>query len=321
MTDSERHMPNEQGQLAPSSSLGIWESALGIPPGRWIVGVSGGADSVGLLRAVRALRPDVSLIVAHLNHEARGAESDADAAFVAALADSLGVEITVARLSDFGPAPTRGHEAAYRAARLKLFRQLASRYAASGVLLAHHAGDRAETTLLRLLRGGEPWALGGLRREAAIDGLRIFRPLLSLPRAAISQYLESIDQPWREDASNATPRFARNRIRRYLEGTPELVEALMALADAADVLRDWTRERSPRLGEVFSADDLGGLPGPLARAAARRWLVERGCPASEVSASVAETLIEMCRDLAIPGRHTFSKNLKVARSKGKIQGK
>src|SRR5690606_913570 len=124
---------------------------------------------------------------------------DADAAFVAALARGLGVPCIVERLSSLGPIDEPNDEARFRLGRHRLFARIVSDHCAAGVLLAHHADDRAETTLLRLLRGHEPTALDGLRGDANIAGLRIVRPLLAVRRATLEAFLRSIDQPWRED--------------------------------------------------------------------------------------------------------------------------
>lgn len=269
-----------------------------VPAGRWIVGVSGGADSVALLRAMRACRPEVTLVVAHLNHQTRGAESDGDAAFVTGLAASLGVEAAIHRLEEFEPVPPRPTEASFRHARMLMFQQLLQTRAADGVLLAHHANDRAETVLLRLLRGGEPWAIGGLRREARVSGVRMVRPLIDLPRDAIEAYLRDLGQSWRVDASNRSGLFARNRARQFLALRPELLPPLRRLAESSDSLRERVCEAAPTLSERFPAAELADLPSPIARRAARQWLSQRGV--ASPSAADAERLIRMCSDRSTP---------------------
>jgi tRNA(Ile)-lysidine synthetase-like protein len=300
----------------------IRAAADAVPPGRWVVGISGGVDSLALFCALHRFRPDVEVMLAHLNHESRGTESDADAAFVDNISYWHKVDLYDERLSRIAPVPTSGHEAAYRAVRHELFALAVKDHGAQGVLLAHHADDRAETVLLRLLRGGEAMAIDGLRRDATVmtgnGELRIHRPLLGVRRAALRAFILAIKQPWREDSSNASHDFARNRVRSFLSERPTLVEPLLKLADDADELRRCTTSNVPMLPETFAIDTLGDLPDPFARAAARRWLIDRGSPADEVSAEVAGRLIEMCRDRAMAGRVDFAGRIDVRRQGKRI---
>jgi tRNA(Ile)-lysidine synthetase-like protein len=294
-----------------------------VPPGRWVVGISGGVDSLALFCALHRFRPDIEVMLAHLNHESRGAESDADAEFVDNISYWHKVDLYDERLSRIAPIPTTGHEAAYRAARHELFALAMKDHEAQGVLLAHHADDRAETVMLRLLRGGEATAIDGLRRDATVmtanGELHIHRPLLGVRRATLKAFILAIKQPWREDASNASHDFARNRVRSFLKDRPALVEPLLKLADAADALRAWVGVNTPGLPETFLIEALGDLPDPLARAAARRWLIDRGSPAEEVTAEVAERLIEMCQDRAASGKQDFAGDVSVRRKAGRIE--
>ena len=184
-----------------------WAAAPGV------VAVSGGADSVALLAA---LRPSGKLVVAHLNHRLRGEDSDADERFVRELADGWGLPCRVGQLDTAREATGENLEAFARAARYRWFAEVALEVGAGWIATGHHADDQAETVLHRLIRGTGLQGLRGIapiRRDGAVP---VVRPLLAVPRAAIMDYLAEIGQPYRTDASNADPRFTRNRIRQEL---------------------------------------------------------------------------------------------------------
>src|SRR5690349_18650360 len=113
-----------------------------VPPGRWAVGVSGGADSVALLLLLTT-RSDLTLHVAHLDHETRAGASAEDAQFVAQLAQKLGLSCTIARRGDIeavpGAAVERNTSARFRTARFAFFKRIAAEQQLAGVILAHHA--------------------------------------------------------------------------------------------------------------------------------------------------------------------------------------
>ena len=209
-----------------------------------VVAVSGGADSIALLHALQQLAPDHrwQLHVAHVNHRLRGAESDADAAFVAEIADEAGLPCTV-RSIDVARAQ-QDHASPENTARRLRYRLLAAiaRHAeARYIALAHHQNDQAETVLLHLLRGSGPGGLAGMRyaspllladdavpnpgntnsapadRQEAHDPsettITLVRPLLNVPRAAIRAYCARRDLAFREDSSNETTTPQRNWLR------------------------------------------------------------------------------------------------------------
>jgi tRNA(Ile)-lysidine synthase len=222
---------------------------------RVCVAVSGGADSVALLRLLLDLRSELGIVlsVAHVNHNLRGADSDADAAFVAALAAEHGLEFHP--VSEDVRAYSGKHslslEAAGRRLRDQFFAELLRAGHATCVATAHTADDQAETVLLRLLRGAGPRGVAGIlpARQARVDAGdstaqsprsgEIIRPLLSTRRAQLRDYLRDIAQPWREDASNSDLAFARNRVRAELlpllerNYNPSLVDTLAATAEIA----------------------------------------------------------------------------------------
>ena len=286
-----------------------------IPPGPWAVGVSGGADSVALLTLLRE-RPDLHLHVVHLNHETRGAESDADGDFVTALATQARLPCTVARLSEieFQLAIIPSNPSArYRAARLSLFSQVVQRHHLLGVILAHHADDQAETILHRLLRGGAPAALAGIRPHAHIGDLLITHPLLATPRRYLRRLLAARNIAWREDTTNVSPRYLRNRLRHFLQPRPQLRDALLALGSACAKWSDWLDRAAPLLPSSFPTSALHNVPDPLALHAARRWLLERGAPSEELSREVLLRLLDLSHDAASPPRLHFPGSLLIRR--------
>lgn len=289
-----------------------------VPPGRWGVAVSGGADSVALLRLL-LLPSDLSLHIIHLDHQTRGAESTADAEFVRRLANELQLPSTIERrdeveqqIADLPANPS----ARYRAARLTLFRNAVAREHLAGVILAHHADDQAETVLHRLIRGSGPSGLAGMSQQTSIAGLTLLRPLLSVRRTQLRSFLQQISQSWREDASNASDDYLRNRLRRWLSNHPEMHDALIALADACRALRDWTTARAPELPSSFYANQLAELPDVLAHESARRWFIARGAPPDLLTEDVLDRLVEMARDAATPARADFPGALHVRRRQG-----
>ena len=278
--------------------------------GAGVVAVSGGADSVALLRALcqAGVGP---LTVAHLNHRSRGAESDADEAFVRDLAASLGLDFR-ARSVDVAARGGNFEEAARRV-RYEFFAEVAAGVGAAWVATGHTADDQAETVLHRLVRGT---GLQGLRGIAAVQerpdgatGAAVVRPLLSVTRADVLDHLATLNQPYRQDATNADPHFTRNRIRHELlpllrTFNPEVVTALVRLAGhaaeahevitahAAAVLAEAER---PRVGPtvILDAPRLGTSPA-VARAVLRlvwqreRWpLADMGADAWDRAAAVA----------------------------------
>lgn len=289
-----------------------------IPPGQWAVGVSGGADSVALASLLRG-RGDLALHVVHLDHQTRGGASTADAQFVAELAARFTLPCTVRRRDQIEPALSRlpaNRSARYRAIRFELFREVVAKHSLQGILLAHHADDQTETVLHRLIRGSGPPGLAGMSPRTRIGGLTVLRPLLEIGREDLVRYLRSIGQEWREDASNESDQYLRNRLRKCLANEPALRDHLLSVGKNCRSLRDWLRRSTPSLPASVTCQQLANLPGPLAREAARRWLIARGAPADELSELVLNRLIEMSADAASPSRRHFPGRLLVRRRSG-----
>jgi tRNA(Ile)-lysidine synthase len=214
-----------------------------------LVAVSGGADSVALLRGMverKGQSGSGRLLAAHFNHCLRGAESDADEAFVRELALSLNVPLESARAESPTGSTGDGVEAAARAARYEFMTEAAKRVGARYVLTAHTADDQVETILHRILRGTGIAGLAGIRRARELSpGISLLRPLLSVTRAEVLAYLASLSQPFREDSSNASSAFTRNRIRRELlplleqSYAPALRAALLRLGKLAEANQEF----------------------------------------------------------------------------------
>lgn len=208
-----------------------------------IVGVSGGPDSLCLLHILTRLMAvyDLSLHVAHLHHGARGADADADAEFVAHLADAFDLPVTIERRDV--PALARAHKMAFeetaRRARYGFLARLAREQGARKISVGHNADDQAETVLMHFLRGAGPTGLRGMlpltplkdyrliapfhpsptpptETVIAPPDLSIIRPLLDVPRAKIEQYCAEHDLSPRFDRSNLDTTYFRNRLRHEL---------------------------------------------------------------------------------------------------------
>lgn len=188
-----------------------------IPGDCLIVGVSGGADSVALLHLLHTL-PEfpLRLVVAHLNHCLRGADSDADEDFVRHLAEeTLGVCCEIRRVDVAAEAARSGDnlEQAGRSARYRFFDELRQQHQATAIAIAHHRDDQTETLLLRLLRGAGTTGLGGMRMQT---DQQVIRPLLEFSRVELLEYLHDQGMTYREDSSNSDQSYLRNRIRHQL---------------------------------------------------------------------------------------------------------
>jgi tRNA(Ile)-lysidine synthetase-like protein len=259
--------------------------------------------------------------VLHLDHELRGAESDGDGEFVRRLAGTLKLPLELARRSEIEPSMRElpsNPSARYRAVRLELFRRVVDGNKLDGVILAHHADDQAETVLQRLIRGSPPAGLAGMAADQTIDGLRIVRPLLTIRREQLRAFLAVQQQQWREDASNQADDYLRNRLRKMLAVLPELTDGLLELSASCRALNDWVHRNAPQLPPVFSTADLAALPTILAAHSAKNWLVERGCPAEDLSGEVVDRLVSMAADAATPHAQEFPGKLTVRRRGGQI---
>lgn len=270
------------------------------------IAVSGGADSVALLRLMLELRDELGIVlsIVHLNHKLRGADSEADELFVRAIADTHGFELIAESRDVKALAADKklSLEAAAREARYKFFRRLVSNQV-SRIATAHTLDDQAETVLLKLTRGAGTRGLAGIYPKKAVihqssagaesgpyleltgDSKHptIIRPLLGTRRSQLREYLDEIQQAWREDASNQDLRHTRNRIRQEIipvleqKVNPAVCETL---AESADIARAeeayWNKEVDRVLPGIWSRAESGGtlkLPSRIFPLALRRRLL------------------------------------------------
>ncbi|MGB9405989.1 MAG: tRNA lysidine(34) synthetase TilS [Terracidiphilus sp.] len=228
-----------------------------LKPGlRLAVGLSGGADSVALLRtlAERSRKLGLVLHAAHLHHGLRGEEADGDLAFARTLAAELSLPFHEAQVDTEGAAKENGEtiEEAARRLRYGWFRQLMASGEVEAVATAHTCDDQAETVLAKFLRGAWTEGLSGIHPVVAFPEGCILRPLLSTTRAEVEAYLGALDQGWREDSSNRHLTFTRNRIRHELlplleSWNPQLREHLAQMAQLALDEEAWWQAELARL--------------------------------------------------------------------------
>jgi tRNA(Ile)-lysidine synthase len=268
-----------------------------------VVAVSGGPDSVALLHALVS-RQFPNLVIAHLNHQLRGRDSDADEHFVHELHDTLkaqaaaGLELRCDRADVAAHARSEGDnlESVARRLRYAWLVRVARSVDAQFVATGHTADDQAETVLHRLLRGTGLKGLRGIaNRRNLAPGVEVLRPLLKVTRADVLAYLEAEGQAFRHDASNDDRSYTRNRIRHELlpylvqHYNPAIASVLGRLAEqaaqayeyqetlAGDLLAEAERWRAGRL-LVFAAARLTGQPRWLVREVFRLIWIREGWP-------------------------------------------
>jgi tRNA(Ile)-lysidine synthase len=276
--------------------------------------VSGGADSVALLRLLAAgeIGTTGPVSVLHVDHMLRGEHSDADSAFVEQLCESLGVPCTVVRfdVADYAAEGGLNLEDAGRRVRYRFADEaLDAVCEAAGVdpesgriATAHSRDDRVETFLMRAFTGA---GAGGLASIPYVRG-RIVRPLLDCDRAAIREHLTALGQPWREDASNADTARLRALVRAEVVPIAErinpafretLSRSVDLLADddallsrmAGDFGRDFAETREGRV--EFERAWMVTLDRAMARRAVRAALIAAFPEASRLESAHVEALV------------------------------
>jgi tRNA(Ile)-lysidine synthase len=256
-----------------------------VADGSWAVAFSGGADSLALLLLLWAHWPErrSRLVALHFDHRLRGRASTADAKFCEHVCTSLGVKLISGRWSD---ARNGASEAEARAARFGFFQREMGRRRICALWLGHQQDDIAETLLMRLARGSGTAGLAAPRPVQRMPGDRVhLRPLLTLKKSELTRALTAAGGCWREDASNGTGDFFRNRIRR------EVLPAWAASATDRDALAGAALSRELLDEDDFALDAwvdalaalsadgqhldvkaLHGKPRAVVRRALHRWL-------------------------------------------------
>jgi tRNA(Ile)-lysidine synthase len=249
-----------------------------------LLAVSGGADSVALLRGMAALGPASAgkLVVAHYNHRLRGDESDADERFVVELAGRLDLEVRVGRALAPPPGPSesaepddrraasaaddpadriapqapRTSEERSRGARYDFLAHTARELGARYVATAHTADDQVETVLHHVLRGTGLAGLAGMPAARELTpGIALVRPLLAMRRSEVLAYLSELGQAFRDDDTNRDLGYTRNRLRHELlprlaaDYNPRIVDALLRLGALAADAKSFIEAQASSLAE------------------------------------------------------------------------
>src|SRR5271170_4779825 len=248
-----------------------------------VIGLSGGGDSVALTSALLALRKRMGLkfAAAHLNHRLRGDESDRDEEFVRAMCARLGLELQVERAEG----------------------RAADRVGADFIALGHHRDDQAETVLMRLMRGA---GASGMAAMAERGPARLIRPMLSISRAEVREYLKGCAIPFVEDSSNSSRDFLRNRIRGELipmlerDYAPGLGGRLVELADEMRSLDALVSAMGAleldamRIGGgVLDVSGFGAVDRAVQAAAIRLFVAERMGSLRKISRAHVEAMREL----------------------------
>jgi len=280
-------------------------AAVGVPVAGdgLALAVSGGADSLALLHAMRTLAGPRGwrLAVVTVDHGLRSG-SAADAAFVVDHAKALGLDAGLETLAPADLARHRraGQEGAARAARYEALWRAAGELGCGWLATGHTLDDQAETVLLQLLRGAGPDGLAGM----SVRSGRLLRPLLGVRRAQTRDCCAAVGVDWREDPTNAEPGPLRNRVRQRLlplleELRPGATGALARTAALAADERDWldplvaaalaasqaVASAGPEGTVALDAAALAELPVPLARRVARAAARQAGATPPDAEAT------------------------------------
>lgn len=284
-----------------------------------LVGVSGGCDSLTLLRALSEAGFD-KVIVCYFNHRLRPGALDRRLAYLSAR--RFGYRF----VSGSGDTRARADqrrlslETAARELRFAFFRDCARQYRTRALVLAHHADDQEETILLNLFRGAGLRGLGGMAPHRRMGGIEIFRPWLDIP----SKTIREAAQHWRirfsEDPSNTDRSHTRNRLRhdliptiREIFGEPSR-DSLLRMARIVRLEDGFLDSLVPAVSTEISVVTLRALPEAIARRWIRAWLLARGVPEpgwAEVS-EVFRLIESATAKINLPG------NLHARRRSGRI---
>lgn len=208
------------------------------PGDKVLVALSGGPDSVFLLHLLLSLKDElkITLLAGHLNHCLRGAESNKDESFVKSLAKKEGIKLISAKRDVAGYAKRKkmSIETAARELRREFLHKAADKYGCRRIATGHNLNDQAETVLMHIIRGS---GLTGLKGIPVVNG-KFIRPMLGVSREEIVDFLSSNGIAWREDSSNQSPDFTRNKVRLCIipqlkKYNPQIIHSLSHLAENA----------------------------------------------------------------------------------------
>ncbi len=272
--------------------------------------LSGGADSVSLLRALLSLKEELGaeICACHLNHGLRGAESDGDERFCRELCGAFGVPLYVEK-TDISRLAQK-HESLEETARRERYAffgralaEFSGRFGECVLATAHNANDNAETVLLNLTRGTGLSGLCGIPPVRGLGKQRVIRPLIAVTRGMIEEYLRSLGQGYVTDKTNLSEDYTRNKIRRRV--LPELAEINPSLAETVGRMTRLLRADSEYLEELadgalaetregrgWNAAKLAELPYPIKARAVRKILIEGDIEPSALRIGTAIDLLE-----------------------------
>ena len=297
---------------------------------RYLIGVSGGRDSVALLRWLLS-QGFRRLIVCHLNHKLRGRAATADARFVGRLAaaTNLAFEVRETDVAALAAKRNQSIETAGREARYEFFAAVARKRRCRTIFLGHHADDLVETTLWNLFRGAGPGGLANMREisERSVSGieLTIVRPLLRAWRKEIDVYVKENRLKFREDATNSSAAPNRNRIRRLV--LPYIEKQLgrgvrVSIWRTANLLAEderWFMEQAERAGasgDQLSVPSLRLQPVAMQRRIIHRWLGRHEI--ANVGYDVVERVRALVASNASAAKTNLPRGLHARRRAGKI---
>ena len=285
---------------------------------RILLAISGGVDSMALLHVIQTLASqrilNADLLIAHINHQLRGAASDADEVLVVQEATKLGLPVMTTRVDV--EAYSRSHklstETAGRQARLISLGELAREHRCAWIATGHQMNDNAETLLQRLGRGTGYRGLAGIRPSRSLDdGITLGRPLLGCQRSDIAAYLTNRKLAWREDATNTDSVHTRNHIRHRLlpalqgSSAGSLVQTLAALAASTTKLMERVEQCAERAssqyvsavdgGVAISVEALAATPEIIAIELIRRQLVAMGCGERNLTRRHYKAILDLAR--------------------------
>ena len=293
-----------------------------------VIAVSGGADSVALFHVLFKLASEISFvpIIAHINHQLRGKESDDDETFVCALAKEYKIRYICKRVKarEYAQRTGMSLEAAARELRYQALLSIARKYKAMVIAVAHHTQDLVETMLMHFLRGSGKTGICGFAIQNWMGEVRVIRPFFDVRREEILTFLKEHKISYRIDSTNADMRFFRNRVRLELipllsEGyNPNLIETLhrtSAILEAEDqYLENIAGEIFQSLEEgaevplqIIPVNFLNNLPVAILRRLVRQWVARLVASMNPPTMAEIEAVISLCRS-KVPGKYNIVQN-------------
>ena len=244
-----------------------------LKPGKYVLAVSGGVDSMVLLDLLSKL-PGVELVIAHFNHGIR-ADADEDERLVITTAERYGWPFAVGK-GNLGPAAS---EATARQARYAFLKEVQEDFEANGIVTAHHQDDLIETALINVLRGTGPSGLHAISVNS-----QILRPLINVPKTEILKYAKVHELTWREDSTNQDESYLRNYLRLRVmakmddKKRQQILNQIAAAAGSHQKAKPLLEllSHTVKAGSKINRAKFVGLPVGLSAELIAYWLREEG---------------------------------------------